>query len=229
MVAGSAAKNSRQKRSKYVKLQPKPDPFHLLTDDGMLFPIFEFIGPYHFRFVAGVSRRWRRLYTQFQQEELRKRVQDRLDFMTLISTTITSAASIAESVSRAKIFMDDTKTLTGRFFEAIEIQENGSQKMKDDWFSILPPKPSGYLCDHVAVQYGQLEILQLAIANGCTCNEMTSYLAAGMGQLDILRWLRENGCPWDQRVCNSAAANGHLDVLQWARETGCPWNEKTCE
>jgi hypothetical protein len=50
-----------------------------------------------FRFIAGVSRRWKRLYTQFQREEYRKRVPDEEEFNKLISTSITSAASIADT------------------------------------------------------------------------------------------------------------------------------------
>ena len=221
LMTDSSAKNSPRKRVKCVK---QKDPFDLLTDDAALFPIFEFIGSYHFRFIAGVSRRWRYLYTQFQREEYRKRVQNKQDFEKLISTSITSTASIAESVSRAKVFLDDARTYTSPLFDTIEMQKNGFQQMKH----IYTPRSSViFLSDNVAVRYGQLEILQLAIANGYTCDVTTCYGAAEKGQLEVLQWLRTKGCPWDECVCSFAAANGHLDVLKWARENSCPWDENT--
>ena len=215
---------SSPKRAKKC-IQPH-GPFDLLTDGGMLFPIFAFIGPYHFRFVASVSRRWRRLYTQFQQNEYRKREQRDEGFDELIATTITSTASIAESTSRAEIFLSDTRTLTSPF-RPIKILKNGSQLMKRDFYT--PRSLLSYLRDSVAVRYGSVEILQLVTAKGCTCdNKDTCASAAENGHLDVLRWLRTKGCPWDECTCIAAAAYGHLDVLQWARENGCLWHDETC-
>ena len=215
----SASKSCPQKRAKCVQQKPQQDPFGLLTDDAALVPIFEFIGPYQFRFIAGVSKRFRCLYTQFQKKEYRKRVPDEEKFNKLISTTLTSAASIAESLSRAKVFLDDTRKLAIPF-KSIWVKKHGSQ----DWdSSFIPPKPAVFfLRDFVAVQYGRLEILQLAVANGCTCNEYTCERAARKGHLDILQWLRTNGCPWNELTSAAAAGGGHFEVLQWARENGCP-------
>ena len=124
----SSAKSGPQKRSKQQQQQPYQDPFDLLTDDAALSPIFEFIGPYHFRFIAGVNRRFRRLYTQFQQQEYRKRVPNPEDFEKLVSTSLTSAASIAESISLAEIVLSDTKKSNGRHvFLLINRQEIESQ------------------------------------------------------------------------------------------------------
>ena len=205
--------------------QHPQDPFDLLTDDGMMFPIFEFIGTGHFCFVAGVSRRWRRLYTQFQQKEYRKRVQNEEEFEKMISTLLTTTASIAESLSRAKVFLDDTTKLTSPFKPLI-MQKKGSQELKE----LDTPQPAvSFLRDEVAVRYGHVDILELAIANGCTCDQSTCSIAAMYGHLDVLQWLRTNGCPWDELTCTCAAEGGHLEVLRWARENCCPWDDETCK
>ena len=221
------------KRAKHVRLRAKKKqrqaPFRLLTDDSTLLLIFEFIGPYHFRFIAGVSRRWRSLYTQFQRQTFIQLLQNAKEEETppLIFTSITCTSSIAESLSRAKVFLSDTKKLTGPF-ESILMEENGSQEYREDVFDTQHPRSVSFLGNQVAVRYGQLDMLQLAIANGCTCDETTCWLAARNGHLEVLQWLRANGCPWKANVCSAAAANGHLEVLQWARENRCPWDEDTC-
>ena len=74
------------------------------------------------------------------------------------------------------------------------------------------------VCEYAA-NYGQLEILQWARANGCPWNEFTCSGAAEGGHLEVLQWLRANGCKWDARTCTGAARGGLLGVLQWgARE-----------
>ena len=156
-----------------------------------------------------MSRRFRSLYTQFQQEEYRKRVPDPDEFDLLISTSLTSAASIAESLSRAKTFLDDTSKLTSSFELIFILKDCGSSQGK----RIPSPGPSVFfLRDRVAVEYDRLDILQFALANGCTCDELTCLFAARAGHLDVVQWLITSGYP-----CDAAAENGHLDVLQWAR------------
>ena len=201
------------------------DPFDLLTDDDMLFPIFEFVGLNHFRFIAGVSQRWRRLYTRFQEQEYRNRMPNE-QFTLLISTSLTSAASIAESVSRAKIFLEDTSKLTSPI-KPLKIPENGSQEINTLFIDEKWPS-AFFLRDNVAVQYSRVDILQLIMANGYSCSETTCRIAAEKGRLSVLQWLRTHGCPWGESTSWAAAKGGHLGVLQWARQNGCPWDESTC-
>jgi len=80
-----------------------------------------------------------------------------------------------------------------------------------------------------AAKGGHLEVLQWARANGCLWNEVTCSEAAFVGRLDVLQWARTNGCPWDEDTCSCAARGGHLELLQWARANGCPWDKSTCE
>ena len=136
-------------------------------------------------------------------------------------------ASIAESLSRAKVFVEDTGE---GLIETLEIQKNGYQKVKNtiyDTPGAYSQSSLSFLRD-AAVRYGRVEILQLAVANGCAWNVWTCSWAARHGHLEVLQWLRENGCPWHEWTCLEAAFHGHLEVLQWAREKGCPWHEDTC-
>jgi hypothetical protein len=185
-----------------------------------MFPIFEFIGLHHFRFVAGVSRRWRRLYTQFQREEYRKRVPDWDDFGRLISTSTTSTVAIAESVSRAQVFVDDARKRHGRRFRTVFVRRSdGSQYWSfysDQW-----PEPLAFLAEKAGIKHC-LEVLQFAIANGHICDERTLAYAAGAGQLETVKWLRGIGCPWDEDVLQAAVNGGHVDVVEWLELQGCP-------
>ena len=232
------------------RIAAKQNPFHLLTDDALFSPIFQFVGANHYRFVAGVNRRFRKLYHDFQNQEYRKQI-TRPYFERLISTRITSTASIAESRSRAKIFLSDTADHELSYLLRIE---------KDDRQPIISShsfRPLKFLLDSVAVRYGnldmvkccvkqqpysmdstsasyaayfgQLEILQWLRTMGCEWDKQTSYNAAKSGNLKVLQWARAKGCPWDEYTCEMAASRGHLKVLKWARANHCPWNKFTCE
>ena len=216
-----SVKGSPQKHAKGSEQQENP--FHLLADDATMFLIFEFIGLHHFRFVAGVSRRWRSLFTQFQREEYRKMVPNEEAFNGLISTSTTSTVSIAESVSRANVFVDDAKKRRGRGFRTICVRRNdGSQYWRsygEQW-----PDPLKFLAESVGIQHC-LKVLQVAISNGYICDERTLAYAAGNGQLETVEWLREIGCPWDDEVFQAAVNGGHVDVIEWLELHDCPLPE----
>ena len=83
-----------------------------------------------------------------------------------------------------------------------------------------------------AAEFGQLEMLKLARANGAlwdvwAWNSKLCAHAAKGGHLEVLLWARKQGCAWNEGTCTWAAHNGHLEVLQWARANGCPWNRDT--
>jgi hypothetical protein len=46
------------------------------------------------------------------------------------------------------------------------------------------------------------------------------------GKLEILQWAVANGCTMDINTCHSAAEAGRLDLLQWARANGAEWDNK---
>ena len=82
--------------------------------------VFGFLGVGHYRYVAGTSRQWRDLYTHFLQQEYEKKktreaanTHNNNDSLINPSTggslcaCITTAASIVESVSRAKMWLEE--------------------------------------------------------------------------------------------------------------------------
>jgi hypothetical protein len=116
-----------------------------------------------------------------------------------------------------------------------------------------------YLCCHapvLAVQSGQLKMLEWFVHRGCGLSESVSATAAREGNLEIFKWCLDNGCPVHKRICahaamggnfkilqlcrelgygwknkdvfSQAARGGHLELLQWMRANGCPWDEGAC-
>ena len=80
-----------------------------------------------------------------------------------------------------------------------------------------------------ATVYGQIEILEMIIANyRYVPDERVIKIAARCGHIDVLKWARKNNCEWDYDTCAMAAQNGHLEVLIWARKNGCKWNHGVC-
>ena len=59
-------------------------------------------------------------------------------------------------------------------------------------------------------------------------SELCEVVALQRGNLPVLQWLRARGCPWDATTCESAATCGDIDMLKWAKQAGCPWNDWTC-
>jgi len=70
----------------------------------------------------------------------------------------------------------------------------------------------------MAARYGHLEVLQWALANGCSWNIYTCMNAAAGGYLEILQWFRAYGCPRDRWTRH--VATGH--ILEWAIANGAP-------
>ena len=85
-----------------------------------------------------------------------------------------------------------------------------------------------HLTSDVIARYGKLQVLQWAVARGCSLNERTCDSAAVGGFLEILQWLRERGCSGNVFTCAYAAMCGRMNVLQWLKAQGCPWDEMTC-
>lgn len=217
-----SVKGSPQKHAKGSKQE---NPFHLLTDNATMFLIFEFIGLHHFRFVAGVSRRWRSLFTQFQRGEYRNRVPDEEVFNRLISTSTTSTVSIAESVSRAQVFLDDAKKRRGRRFRTLCVNRNNGFQNWREFSGEKWPDALAFLAENVGIQHC-LEVLHFAISNGHICDQRTLAYAAGEGQLETVKLLRDKGCPWDDDVFQAAVNGNHEDVVEWLEDQGCPRPEQ---
>ena len=85
-----------------------------------------------------------------------------------------------------------------------------------------------------AAEFGQLEMLKLARANGAlwdvwAWNSKLCAHAAKGGHLEVLRWARKQSCAWNEGTCTWAGEGGHLELLQWWRANGCPWILETYE
>ena len=94
----------RIRSNKKQKLEQQQNMFDLLPDD-VLHGILQFVGRDQHLFIESIDRRFQHSYSEFQQEEHRTSLHNPADFQNLISTKLTSAASIAESLSRAKLFL----------------------------------------------------------------------------------------------------------------------------
>ena len=205
--------------------------FAILTDDAFLTPIFEFVGLYEYRFMAILNKRFRKLYSEFQERGIHPSTSDKYG-----STSLTSTASVAKSIDHAKMLMSDMKTREFNYFQKAIVTPKGPptgprycavkrEGLSDDE---IQSQSRVFLRDAVALRWGNLQMFQWLRDEGCPWHESTCAEAASNGHLEMLQWLRENGCPWDQETCSRAAGNGHLDVLQWARSNGCPWDNSTC-
>ena len=234
MIGEQATAAAAPKKDHHNQLQ-QSDAFAILTDDSLLTPIFEFVGLYEYRFVAILNKRFRELYSEFQKKRIHPTPEDSSDYRLYFSTSLTSTASVAESIDRAKLLMSDMKNressnhfirvrkckgdgiLFGSFYRVVR-----RQRISGDLIRIRI-----FLRNAVAVRNGNLDMLQWLRASGCPWNEWTCAEAAGNGHLEVLQWLSANGCPWNKSTCLQAARNGHLEVLRWAHANGRPWGEMT--
>ncbi len=117
----------------------------------------------------------------------------------------------------------------------------------DNYFNLIPESylnPNNTVIVKALTVHGQLELLQLAVSNGCSLikknreNKLTKkptwYInngnddsnacvhAAISGNLDILQWIKKNKCKFTPRVCANASRYGNLNILKWALENNCP-------
>ncbi len=101
----------------------------------------------------------------------------------------------------------------------------------DSYFDMIPKiyynKTNSQLMT-LLVRYGKLDLLKIAVNNGCLLGSTTCAIAAYNGHLDILKWAYNNLGPWNKSICAYAAENNQLHIIVWARENGCVWNEDTC-
>ena len=49
----------------------------------------------------------------------------------------------------------------------------------------------------------------------------TCEFAAQFGKLEVLQWARANGCPWDERTRAFATMAGQHDLADWAKANDC--------
>ncbi len=103
----------------------------------------------------------------------------------------------------------------------------------DKYFEKIPISylnPNNSIIVLALATFGNLELLKIAVNNGCDIDKERCIIAATKnGNLDILKWLVKNGGVLDDDICSSAAYGGHIHILMWLKKHGCKWNEDTCK
>jgi hypothetical protein len=166
--------------------------------------ILPFIGPGVYRYVAGISRQFKEMYTELYPSQETH----------IISSVAQAELACRESPDSVAIGHIAVRGGTAEALQFLHTQGYG-------W--------SISTCA-VAAKYGHLHLLQWLREKeqSCPWDKSTCAMAAWGGYLRILQWARENGCSWSSCTCNQAASQGHLHVLQWAHENGCDWMWSTC-
>lgn len=220
--------------------------FSQLPDEIIAIIFADFLGPGYYRYVAGTSRSFRRVYSQAialqQQKHKDKETEDTVSCgLPIVTSTTTSINSIVESVSNAEFYWNEARSDSNMDASMQEEEHHAIIRLigvaaasygnlevlqwtrtKSDYGRWDPDVCNG------AARNGHLEVLQWARDNEFSWDSRTCAVAARNGHLKVLQWARGKSCDWDSKTCRNAAAFGHLEVLQWARKRGCNWNSATC-
>lgn len=188
-------------------------PLLLLPEEILVDHIFAFVGKGRYRYVAGTSRAFRRLYKQAVLQQ-----QQQQEGSKQLCATLTFEKSIVESVSCAELCRK----------EASEKSIILNAICRGRWK--LQRTPVITIIGIMAASCGNIDILAWAQKQGCALIHSTCKEAAANGHLAVLKWMRlqEGFKSWDSGICNDAARNGHLEVLQWLRQEGCDWDANVC-
>ncbi len=118
----------------------------------------------------------------------------------------------------------------------------------DKYFHLIPLtylNPNNMIIVQTLATFGSLELLQIAINNGCelvsngylsVAYDIFKYskvpytndvcaLAAQNGHINVIEFCLNNGCQLNWISCLLAAKNGHLHVVEWLLKNNCPTND----
>jgi hypothetical protein len=79
-----------------------------------------------------------------------------------------------------------------------------------------------------AARDGHLQVLQFARDRDYPMSGNVLTISACNGHLNVVIWLGEQGCRLDADTCSSAAQFGHLHILEWLRAKECHGDADTC-
>jgi hypothetical protein len=158
--------------------------------DAVLTKVLQFVGTGSFRYVAGTSVRFWKLYGK--------------------GDCITGVKAIVESVACASLFCSEAgsllfycKPFPHNFSTAlVVVRDNAASYGRLSvlrWARAKGCPWDAPVCE-LAAKGGHLKVLQWLRAEGCPWDMWTIHEAAGGGHLEVLQWLRAEGCPWDVRV-----------------------------
>jgi hypothetical protein len=226
-----------------------------LTDDVLTKSIFGFVGHGYYRYVAGVSRRFRSTYRTFAaQQQKGSREDDTLTATTSVPRAALDSVAVVAVMDR-ELGEDTAYKRQLRDWQfgtycavrgSIELLAWGVQhNYRLDARTCAAAASTGHLallqyareifhcpwnsftCTQAA-RAGHFDVLQYAYGAGCEVSTATCAAAAAAGRLDILQWLKLKHCPWDTATCQAAAERGDLPMLIWCRDQHCPWDASTC-
>ena len=210
-----------------------------ILDVTILSEIVKFIGPYQFRFVAGINQSFRAAYL----------LAFRKNKWTYLNASSLAYAKICFTEIRLDGCLNGIRYLQKKL--CISAAKNGYVAVAQysanyNWKGLMNETyaepyylsflqwlfsdgfpPDKYTCP-VAASDGCLQVLQWASNNNFPWDEETCMLAAMNNHWDVLVFAYENGCPWDERTCSGIAIIADVEMLKWARENGCPWDYRTC-
>ena len=233
MKMSSSLSNSSRTPPSTDHVEDKRSP---LNNTDILKHIFWFVGECQYRFIAGVSHRFKEAYLDnfpYPETYLNASTEEhaRICYTELKDRSYANGIELCRSaVSHCSIpaldFLRTIKCTIADFGVCAHAAKLGNLELLQ-WC-----RQNGYEWDYrtckKAAKYGHLELLQWCRKNGCPWNSLVCASAAKTGQLEVLKWCRKHGCVWDEHTIASAAGNGHLKVVQWCRRKGCPWDEEAC-
>jgi MYND finger len=222
------------------------DPFQALLDQTGLWTdkIFRYVGPGHFMFVAGVSKRLKELYQDYFTELKGKEipmVKNRVcpwDEVLLKRNDAKLQPAIYSNTFFGAVFSNISCTryyfrnpISQRKFQfhvveylrlAAKAGNLDSLKAAMNEFGDLYLAPE-YVC-YGAAYGGHLDVLKWALGYGFPWTDWSAYFAALRGHLELLEYARGKGCSLLPFACDGAARGGQMVVLKWARRNGFPFN-----
>ncbi len=93
----------------------------------------------------------------------------------------------------------------------------------DSYLNLLPMEyinPKNKIIIDVATMSDNMDLLQMAVNNGCDCyfSDYYTEMAIKFGKLDFIKFFIKHGSMWIPKYCITAAIHGYLDIIIWAKE-----------
>lgn len=198
----------------------------ILTDEILMNGIFPFIGEYHFRYIAGINRQFRRAYTNLYPRKETYFLNGNMaalhdEAMNYIPSEIKLCLKEIDEVMMLHVLHDDQIitlhqiAATNHNIELLEYLHDTYQYLFFGFRTIVVKKRSRV--DNTRVDVKWMRGRRLVCAT-----------AALHGHLDLLQLARcQYDMPWDEATCSNAALHGHFHLLKFAYHHKCPWNEQT--
>jgi hypothetical protein len=187
----------------------------VMNHPGCLRYIFAFVPVDSFRFVAPVSRIFRREYLLTVHDH----------------STRTLLLHAAATPRTAQLWLNDGRPLQPLAVMAarwgrLDVLRSLSD---DDGGWPFVPFPDGYFMCVAAASNGHLHVLEWMLTNELAVwNSTMSNAAAHYGHVHVLQFARDRDYPMNGNELSMSATNGHLNVVIWFGEQGYRLDADTC-